>query len=109
VPTELSRLRRRDYWLLFPTPVADTHRAAVYARAREHMRWPQPAAVRSPARPSHETTAIRAADEDAARLIAARSPLVLADLLTFSGRQWRLNEGSIAIRISRGTATHDWR
>jgi uncharacterized protein len=48
------------------------------------------------------------ADEDAARPIAARDSFVLAGLRTFSVHHWRLNEGSVAVRISLGTATHDW-
>jgi hypothetical protein len=54
-------------------------------------------------------TVIRAAHEDAARSVAARDPFVLAGLRTFTVHRWRLNEGSIGVRISLGTATYDWR
>jgi hypothetical protein len=33
---------------------------------------------------------------------------VLAGLRTFTVHQWRLNEGSIGVRLSLGTATYDW-
>jgi hypothetical protein len=85
VPRELSRLPRRDHRLIFPTPEAGTYRAAVGARAQgayvlagaaRSRRCPAPfwsAAVGCPDGPGHEATAIRAADEDAARLVAARN------------------------------------
>ena len=120
-PTELSRLPRRDNWLILPTPATGTNRAAIDARAREHIRWPLrlerddalflcgPLLSRPRCEPGHEATAIRVADEDAARPFAACNSLVLGALRTFFVHHWRLNEGSIAVRISLGTATHDWR
>ena len=59
--------------------------------------------------PGSGVTVIRAADASAAHSIAARDPFVLAGLRTFTVHRWRLNEGSIGIRISLGTAAYDWR
>lgn len=47
-----------------------------------------------PPGPGCRAAAIRAAGEDAARLIAARYSFVLADLRTFSLHRWPLNETS---------------
>jgi hypothetical protein len=52
---------------------------------------------------------IRASDADAAEAVAARDPFVRAGLRMFTVHRWRLNEGSIGVRISLGTATYDWR
>jgi hypothetical protein len=54
-------------------------------------------------------TILRAADQAQAEAIAANDPFVLAGLRTFTVHRWRLNEGSIGVRLSLGTATYDWR
>jgi hypothetical protein len=89
-PTELSRLPRRDDWLILPTPATRTNRAAIDARAREHIRWPLwlerddalflcgPLLSGPQREPGRAATAIRVADEDAAQPIAARNSFVLA-------------------------------
>jgi uncharacterized protein len=119
-PTELSRLLGHDYWLILSTPVAGTDQAAIDTHAGEHIRWllrlerddvlflSGPLLSGPGTGPGSGVTVIRAAHEDAARSVAARDPFVLAGLRTFTVHRWRLNEGSIGVRISLGTATFDW-
>jgi len=59
--------------------------------------------------PGSGVTVLRAADEDAARSIAADDPFRRAGLRTFDVHRWRLNEGSIGVRMSLGTGTYEWR
>jgi uncharacterized protein YciI len=120
-PTERPRLLGRDYWLVLSTPAAGTDQAAIDSYAGEHIRWllglerddvlflSGPLLSGPGAGPGSGATVIRAADQDAARSIAMRDPFVLAGLRTFTVHRWRLNEGSIGVRISLGTATYDWR
>ena len=126
-PPELSRLPSQprllghDYWLILSTPAAGTDQAAIDSCAGEHIRWltglerddvlflSGPLLSGPGTGPGSGVTVIRAADASAAHSIAARDPFVLAGLRTFTVHRWRLNEGSIGIRISLGTAAYDWR
>ena len=56
-----------------------------------------------------EEAALRAPDEEAACMIAAGDPFVRAGLRTFGVHRWRLNEGSVSVRVSLGTGTYEWR
>ncbi len=115
------RLLDRDYWLILSAPVAGTGQAAIDARAGEHVRWllglerddvlflSGPLLSGPGTGPGSGVTVIRAADAAAAESIAARDPFVRAGLRTFTVHRWRLNEGSVSVRISLGAATHDWR
>ena len=121
VPEELSRLLGRDYWLILSTPVAGTDQDAIDARVGEHVRWllelerddvlflSGPLLSGPGTGPGSGATVIRATDADAARSVAAGDPFVRAGLRTFTVHRWRLNEGSIGVRISLGTATYEWR
>jgi hypothetical protein len=53
----------------------------------------------------------QAADRDGADLsrLLARDPAVRAGLRTLAVHRWRLNEGSVSIRISLGTGSYEWR
>jgi len=120
-PPELTRLLGRDYWLILSTPTDGTDQPAIDSRVGEHVRWllelerddvlflSGPLLSGPGTGPGSGATVIRAADADAAWSIAARDPFVQAGLRTFTVHQWRLNEGSIGVRISLGTATYDWR
>jgi uncharacterized protein YciI len=120
VPAELSRLLGRDYWLILSTPASGTDQAAIDSQVGEHVRWlleleragvlflSGPLLSGPGTGPGSGATVIRAADADTARSVAARDPFVLAGLRTFTVHRWRLNEGSIGVRISLGTATYDW-
>ncbi len=117
---ELPPLLGRDYWLIMSTPADGTDQAAIDARAGEHIRWllqlerggvlflSGPLLSGPGTGPGSGVTVIRAADADDAQSIAARDPFVLAGLRTFTVHRWRLNEGSIGVRISLGGATYDW-
>jgi uncharacterized protein len=59
--------------------------------------------------PGSGVTVLRAADEEAARQIAAADPFVRAGLRRFEVYRWRLNEGSVSVRVSLGTGTYEWR
>ena len=58
--------------------------------------------------PGSGMTVLRAADEDEAGSIAANDPFAVKGLRTFTVHRWRLNEGSVGVRLSLGTATYDW-
>ena len=53
-------------------------------------------------------TVLRADDEGAARRIAQDDPFVRAGLRTFQVHRWRLNEGSVSVRVSLGTGRYEW-
>ena len=110
----------RDYWLILSTPVAGTGQADIDARAGEHIAWllglerdgvlflSGPLLSGPGTGPGSGVTVLRAADQDHAASMAANDPFVVAGLRTFTVHRWRLNEGSIGIRLSLGTATYDW-
>jgi len=116
-----SRLLGCDYWLILSTPTVGTDQAAIAAHVDEHVAWllelerEEVLFVSGPllsgpgTGPGSGATAIRATDEDEARLIAAGDPFVLAGLRTFEVHRWRVNEGSVSIRMSLGTGTYEWR
>ena len=120
-PVDASRLLARDYWLILSTPTAGADQAAIDAHVEEHIAWllalerddvlfvSGPLLSGPGTGPGSGATAVRAADEDAARRIAADDPFVRAGLRTFEVHRWRLNEGSICVRMSLGTGTYDWR
>ncbi len=111
----------RDYWLVLSTPLADTGQEAIDAHAGEHIAWLMgleqdgvlflsgPLLSGPGTGPGSGVTVLRAADQGEAESIAARDPFVLAGLRTFTVHRWRLNEGSIGVRLSLGTGRYDWR
>jgi uncharacterized protein len=119
-PADLSRLLGRDYWLVLSTPVAGTDQAAIEAHVEGHVAWlleleaADALLVSGPllsgpgVGPGSGMTVLRAPDEDSAGQIAANDPFVRAGLRTFEVYRWRLNEGSIRVRLSLGTGTYDW-
>jgi uncharacterized protein YciI len=120
-PADLSQLLARDYWLILSTPGADIGRAAIEEHVQAHVAWlldleqvgvlflSGPLLSGPGVGPGSGVTVLRADDEDAARLIAAGDPFVLAGLRTFEVYAWRLNEGSVSVRMSLGTGTYEWR
>jgi uncharacterized protein YciI len=116
----LSRLLGRDYWLVTSTPGPDTTADQVAGVAPAHVAWlldlerrgavlvSGPLTSGPGVRPGSGVTVLRAPDEERARLIAAQDPFVLAGLRTFSIQGWRLNEGSISVRVSLGTGAFEW-
>jgi uncharacterized protein YciI len=119
-PVDVSRLLARDYWLLLSTPAAGVDEAAIQEHLQEHIAWligleatgvlfaSGPLLSGPGVGPGSGVTVLRAEDEDEARLIAMGDPFVLAGLRTFAVHRWRLNEGSVSLRVSFGTGTYDW-
>jgi uncharacterized protein len=120
-PEEPPPLLGRDYWLILSTPLAGTGQEAIDAQAGQHIAWllgleldgvlflSGPLLSGPDTGPGSGVTVLRAADQDEAESIAARDPFVLAGLRTFTVHRWRLNEGSIGVRLSLGTGRYDWR
>jgi uncharacterized protein len=120
-PPELSGLLGRDYWLILSTPASGTGQADIDACAPGHIAWllglegdgvlflSGPLLSGPGTGPGSGVTVLRAADEDEAESIAARDPFVLAGLRMFTVHRWRLNEGSIGVRLSLGAGRYDWR
>jgi uncharacterized protein YciI len=120
VPANPARLLGRDYWLVLSTPGAGTDQAAIEAHAERHIAWllelertdvlfaSGPLLSGPGVRPGSGVTVLRAPDEETARSIAAGDPFARAGLRTFEVHRWRLNEGSIGLRLSLGTGTYDW-
>ena len=120
VPAVPARLLGRDYWLVLSTPAAGTDEAAVEAHVKGHVAWllelertdvlfaSGPLLSGPGVGPGSGVTVLRAPDEDTARVIAAGDPFARAGLRTFQVHLWRLNEGSIGLRLSLGTGTYDW-
>jgi uncharacterized protein YciI len=118
---DVDRLLGRDYWLILSTPTPGADRAAIEAHVHEHVAWllelerdgvvliSGPLLSGPGTGPGSGATVIRAADEDGARLVAAEDPFVRAGLRTFEVHRWRVNEGSVTIRVSLGTGTYEWR
>ena len=116
-----SRLLGRDYWLIWSVPMAGTDQQAIGEHVEKHVAWmlgleaegvlflSGPLLSGPGTGPGSGATVIRAASADAAWSVAAGDPFVRAGLRTFTVHRWRLNEGSIGVRISLGTATYDWR
>ena len=118
---DLSRSLARDYWLIRYIPAPGTRQAAIDARVEEHVAWllelerddvvlaSGPLLSGPGTGPGSGVTIIRADSEEAAGEIAAGDPFVRHGLRTFEVYRWRLNEGSIGVRVSLGTGTFDWR
>lgn len=119
-PAEPPRLLARDYWLVLSRPAAGTDKAAIDALVGEHVAWllrlegegvlfvSGPLLSGPGVGPGSGVSVLRAPDEDAARRIAAGDPFARAGLRTFEVHRWRLNEGSVSVRLSLGTGTYEW-
>ena len=117
---DLARLLGRDYWLIRSIPQPGTGQAAIEACVEEHVGWllglerrdvllaSGPLLSGPGTGPGSGVTIIRAPDEETARKIADGDPFVQHGLRTFELYRWRLNEGSIGVRVSLGTGTYDW-
>ncbi len=117
---DLSRMLGRDYWVIMSNPAADTTADAISERLQEHVVWllsledqhvllvSGPLLSGPGVGPGSGMTVLRADDEAAARRIAEQDPFVQAGLRTFEVHRWRLNEGSVSVRVSLGTGRYDW-
>jgi uncharacterized protein YciI len=119
-PADRSKLLGRDYWLLLSTPAAGTTAADIEAHIPAHLSWllglerdgtlflSGPLLSGPGTAPGSGMTVLRAADEAAAREIGEADPFVRAGLRKFDMYRWRLNEGSVAVRLSLGTGAYEW-
>jgi uncharacterized protein YciI len=119
-PADRPRLLACDYWLILSRPGAATDQAAIDAHVGEHIAWllglegegvlfaSGPLLSGPGVGPGSGVTVLRAPDEDAARRIGAEDPFARAGLRTFEVHRWRLNEGSVSVRLSLGTGTYEW-
>ena len=117
---DLARLLGRDYWLVRSIPRPGTNEDAVAGCVQEHVAWllgleeqnvllaSGPLLSGPGTGPGSGVTILRAPDEETARTIADGDPFVRHGLRTFELYRWRLNEGSIGVRVSLGTGTYDW-
>ena len=118
--TDPARLLGRDYWLVRSSPRPGTNEDTIEACVQEHVAWllglerqnlllaSGPLLSGPGTGPGSGVTILRAPDEETARKIADGDPFVRHGLRTFELYRWRLNEGSIGVRISLGTGTYDW-
>ncbi|MEU6582194.1 YciI family protein [Nocardia sp. NPDC046763] len=117
---DLTRLLGRDYWMVTSTPVDGTTTEDIAALAAAHIAWlldleerhlvflSGPLVSGPGAGPGSGVTVLRASDEDEATDIASADPFVTAGLRTFVVHRWRLNEGSVSMRLSLGRGTYEW-
>ena len=118
--SERIELLGRDYWLITSTPLPETTAADIEAHVAAHLSWALaledrgllflsgPVVDGPGARPGSGITVLRAADADEARSIAQQDPFVVAGLRTFVVHCWRLNEGSVSVRMRLGRSQLDW-
>lgn len=116
----VHRLLEKDYWLVWSTPLASVDSSEFGPHVDEHVDWMlelEAAGVLFASGPllsgpgirgGAGMTILRAADEQAAREIAEQDPFVRAGLRDFTVFMWRLNEGSVEVRLSLGSGTHEW-
>lgn len=116
----LSGLLARDYWMVTSSPEPGTTAEAIGALVPDHLAWlldleargvvlaSGPLTSGPNVGPGSGVTILRAPDEEAARAIAAQDPFVNAGLRTFVIQGWRLNEGSLSVRVSLGTGHFEW-
>ncbi|MFX0577757.1 YciI family protein [Nocardia nepalensis] len=117
---DLSRLLGREYWMVTSTPVDGTTAQDIAALAPAHIAWlldleerrlvflSGPLVSGPGAGPGSGVTVLRAGDEVEATAIASADPFVKAGLRAFVVHQWRLNEGSVSMRLSLGRGTYEW-
>jgi uncharacterized protein YciI len=117
---DLSRLLGRDYWMVTSTPAPGTTAEDVAAVVPAHVSWlldleeRQQVFLSGPlvngpgVLPGSGVTVLRASDAAEASAIASEDPFVTAGLRTYTVHQWRLNEGSVSLRLSLGRGTYDW-
>jgi uncharacterized protein YciI len=117
---DLTKLLGRDYWLILSTPVDGTDAEGIGRHVSAHVTWllglersgvlflSGPLLSGPGTGPGSGITVLRVADEASAQRIAADDPFVTAGLRTFTVHKWRLNEGSVNIRLSLGAGSYDW-
>jgi uncharacterized protein YciI len=110
----------RDYWLVLSAPLDTTTGADIERHVDEHIAWllkleadgvlflSGPLVSGRGTGPGSGVTVLRAGTAAEAEAVAAADPFVIAGLRTFQVFGWRVNEGSIQIRLSLGTGSYAW-
>ena len=110
----------QDYWLVLSTPEASVTAADIGRHVDGHVSWllgleadgtlflSGPLVSGPGAGPGSGVTILRAPTAADAAKIAAEDPFVRAGLRTFQVFGWRVNEGSIGVRLSLGTGGYAW-
>lgn len=110
-----------DYWLVLSTLRQDVDPAWLHDVLPAHLQWVEALEqegvvflsgplLPAPGAPSGAgATVIRAADGAAATELAGQDPFVQAGLRTFAVHQWRVNEGSLQVKLFLGAGRLEWR
>jgi uncharacterized protein len=118
--TDNRNLLGRDYWLVRSSPVEAITGADIEQHLDAHLAWllklevdgtvflSGPLTSGPGIRPGSGITVLRASSAEHAAAIAATDPFVLAGLRTFEVFGWRVNEGTIGVRMSLGTGTYSF-
>ncbi|MEW2165619.1 YciI family protein [Streptomyces sp. NPDC007084] len=116
-----DRLLGQDYWLVWSTPNEGVTADQVTEFVDEHLEWllgleregvvlcSGPLLSGPGTAPGSGVTVLRADDEESARARASADPFVVHGLRTFTLHRWRLNEGSLQVRIMLGARTFEWK
>jgi uncharacterized protein YciI len=119
-PPDRGALLGREYWLVVSTPAESTSAADIERHVDAHLAWllklevdgtvflSGPLTSGPGARPGSGVTILRADSAERASEIATTDPFVVAGLRTFEVFGWRVNEGTVQIRVSLGTGTYAW-
>jgi uncharacterized protein len=118
--TDRSNLLGRDYFVVFSRPVEGVGPDRIEAHRDAHIAWllvleaagvlfiSGPLLSGPDVRAGYGITVLRAENEEAAAAIAAEDPFRTAGLRRSDVYRWRVNEGSIGIRLSLGTGGLEW-
>lgn len=115
-----STLLGLNYWLVLSTPEPDTTAEDIASHVERHLAWmldlersgtvflSGPLTSGRDIRPGSGVTVLRAATPEEALEIAREDPFVVAGLRTAEVFGWRLNEGSVQLRLSLGRGSFIW-
>lgn len=110
----------QDYWLVLSTPEPDTTAKDIASHVERHLAWmldlersgtvflSGPLTSGRDVRPGSGVTVVRAGTAEEALEIARKDPFVVAGLRTAEVFGWRLNEGSVQVRMSLGRGSFTW-
>jgi uncharacterized protein len=115
-----AALLGQDYWLVLSTPEPDTTAEDIASHVDSHLAWvldlersgivflSGPLTSGRDVLPGSGVTVLRAGTAEEALEIARADPFVVAGLRTVEVFGWRLNEGSVQVRISLGRGSFTW-
>ncbi len=115
-----SALLGHDFWLVLSTPAESTSAIDIERHLDAHLAWvlklevdgtvflSGPLTSGPGTGPGSGITVLRAESAERASEIAASDPFVVAGLRMFQVFGWRVNEGTVQVRMSLGTGTYSW-